>query len=217
MRIRTLSLLGALLTVSAAASAQEPMKRWEQGERLGSPVPGLERLERLEGTGIIQYDPGSPDGTRTAGQGFTFLGNLFDTRNGSPLSPGTITQIQWYNGNAGAKGSDDMFLGIFPDGGGNVTDFIDSVDSFAFNTYALSVGPLGGSPVFVGFYAGVGPTEGPPVSIGYASGSYNGQGFHGSQRTFSGVVGSSIPSQNMVIRITGSLVVPVELLEFDLD
>ncbi len=204
--LATLSLAGVL-----ASAETEGRERRQRGERVGAPIRGLERAERFEGGGLVQYDPGLPDGTRFTDQGFSWLGNLFDTRSGSPLGPGTITQIQWYNGQTNPT---DNYLVIFPQSGPDYGGFVGSVDSFAFNTYNLIHGPVT-APVFVGFYAADQPAT--PVSLGYANGSYNGQGFHASQRTFFDSAGETIPGMNIVLRISGSLIIPVELLEFEVE
>ena len=55
-------------------------------------------------------------------------------------------------------------------------------------------------------------------SIGFDTLTVNGQGFHGIQRDFyTGGSGSPLTGRNMIIRVSGNMIIPVELLEFEVE
>ena len=193
---------------------------------------GFKRVEarqvdgRLEGTGTVQYDPGTP-GTFIDGGGVSYVGNMFDTRNGLPLSPGTVTAISWYQGAACTQqfcipgegtSTGFAFVGVFPNAGNysGFAGYAAMVSAYGFNS--ISVSFQTSDTFFVGLGFG-GKEEGPGSfgSIGAATGTYNGQGFHGHQRAWNGPSSTALSTLNAVLRVRGSIVIPVELLEFELE
>lgn len=181
----------------------------------------------VEGTGTVRYDPGSPSFNATAPSNADFLGNLFNSGNGQPLESGTVTRVSWYQGRGcgitvcGKEGLSTSFasVAVFPNEGspsGHSGRFV-TVSTFAFNSVSLTavVDPT----FFVGLYVpSTGPGEGGMWgSVGVASATTNGQGFHGHQRSFAGSDSTPLTNLNVVMRATGNIVIPVELLEFELE
>ncbi|MCZ6506625.1 MAG: hypothetical protein O7A04_01060, partial [Acidobacteria bacterium] len=80
-----------------------------------------------------------------------------------------------------------------------------------FNSLPVSV------PVTGAFFGGLAAQAGLFASVGMRSASTNGQGFHGRQRSFGGVVSNTLPGQNIMFRVSGDIIVPVELLEFEVE
>lgn len=170
------------------------------------------------GTGTVQYEPGTPADALLSGTGFNnnYFGNFFDTRNGSPLSPGTVTLLSWYQG---AVGTANIGFGIFGPATGGATTYvvIASPAPYAFNAAVVNWPAPG--PFFAGMLEVTQQTCCINVGNGGArSTSYNGQGFHGQQRGFVNSPSTVIlPGQNMMARATGSIIIPVELLEFEVE
>ncbi len=187
----------------------------------------------VEGTGTVQYDPGAPSQFVTATGQASYIGNLFNTRNGAPLEGGTITRLSWYQGNGcpsvdcnverTGPGNGMTYFAqvvVFPEQGtfNNVAGYFVTVNEFAFNSVGVSVQVP--TTFFVGNLVPTGsPGEGTVAwgSVGAATGTYNGQGFHGHQRSFLGSNSSPVQGLNVVMRATGNIVIPVELLEFELE
>ncbi len=217
---RTAAVAGlAMALVATAALAQKEW--WEAALSNGAELRKVER--GLEGTGIVQYDDGTVTEIRSAQFPYEFLGNLFDTRNGVPLSPGSISGVSWYQGRAvylgEGKGSNPVLIAGFPTGTGSpfIYGITLGATEYAFNAVTFPPYPAP-TPFVVAIFA-ESIEGGPPFrgSIGLASGTTNGQGFHGLQRSFFGSYSGSVPSRNAIVRVTGSVIVPVELMEFDLD
>lgn len=207
-RLRSAVLLFAgasLLLVAAAAEAQPPKDVYpDRPNHRGQLKSGP------EGVGTVSYDPGAPADAIVVLPGTVNLyGNVFDTRNGQPLSPGTVTRVTWYTGPIGT------FAPVWYAPSTPVTAVYVGCCSAtvpnAFNSATVTIPAP--SPIFLGLDVG---GTGAFGSLGLRSASTNGQGFHGQQRTIYGAA-NSLPGQNMMVRISGSIVVPVELLEFDLD
>lgn len=55
------------------------------------------------------------------------------------------------------------------------------------------------------------------VPVGGRSASYAGQGFHGVRRTPGGVPSVTLSGINAMVRASGNIVIPVELLEFEIE
>ncbi len=196
------------LAVPVAVSAQPEPERIPkaQGVKIGG-VP--------EGVGTIQYDPGAPADSFVGQTGPSVtIGNRFSSRNGQPLSPGSVSAFSFYPQNfpGGLVG----FWGP-PTGGGGAPFFgsiyVSGVASNTFNVFAITPNNFG-TDFMVGIYI---PTSG---QIGMRSASTANQGFHAMQISWNGGSGGnyqSIASNNAMFRVSGSIIVPVELMEFDLD
>jgi len=201
----------ALIVVVAAAIALAPAvwgqgTHWDRtGDRPAARVP--------QGVGTVQYDPGAPADTFLSGgpaNAASYLnGNRFDTRNGQPLSAGTITGISWYQGADPAN-----FAGVVVGPIGGVPVFAVSYDPLPNTFNAIS--PV--IPIPPSFFAGLALS---PVasfgSIGARSATYAGGGFHGLQQSFSGGTTNQLTNLNVMVRVTGSMVIPVELTEFEVE
>ncbi|MCZ6507450.1 MAG: hypothetical protein O7A04_05305, partial [Acidobacteria bacterium] len=137
------------------------------------------------------------------------IGKTFDTRNGNPLSPGSISGVSWYQGavtgsiGVVAYGSPGATLGFI---------LVSGVAPYAFNAASAAI-PVATGAQFVGLalYGGV------FGSVGMRSASTNGQGFHGHVRNFFGGGYVVLSGQNAMVRVSGSVIVPVELMEFELE
>ncbi len=199
LRRCTSSALACWIACAGAVTAQAP-----------PPAP-----ERVEGTATIRYDPGTD--LYSAGSLKPVVGNLFDTQFGQPLASGTIYRI------SAVIGSDGGYDGSFAVAGpvaGTTAPFLAAPRFPADTAYTAvaSFSPLDVPSVFVvGFLVNL------AQGLGLATRTTQGQGFHahswyggyGNQRA-TGI--RPIAGQNATIRVTGSVaVVPVELLEFDLD
>ncbi len=197
----------ALLLSTSAAWAQRPTNKAGKERNIAVRVDGL------EGTGVVQYDPGAPaDSFHLNGPAYTegYYGNLFDTRNGVPLSPGTITGVSWYQG---AETGYGYGLVDFGPAGGTITTqlALTSPVPLAFNAITAAVAFPGTK--WVGLALGFDAFG----SVGARSASTNSQAFHARQRNWYGDTSNSMPGQNIMLRVSGTLIVPVELMEFDVD
>ncbi len=224
MRRNLATLIGitlALTLVPEAKAQKRPHEMLEEARRAGRRVVEAHKGSRAtQGIGVIQYDPGTPVGVRFADPPYAFVGNNFDTQNGVPLSPGTVYAMSWYHGSASTKGSPALMI-VPSTAASPILMMFSNVQTYAINVASFS--PISVVPPF---FAGVGapaPQAGRGKSftqVGYATQSTNSQGFHGSQRTFSGGGGGGrapIPSQNLLVRATGNVAIPVELLEFEVE
>lgn len=209
--LAVIAALGGIAPIEAQADSES----WSERAAGVRPLPGVRSGRSLQGIDTIQYDPGAPQGVRGADQGFTFLGNLFDTQNGTPLTGGSLSGVIFYAGQVGAKGPSSVFMRV--EGPSSSFSSFLAANPYAFNTLAFSPVNIG-APFVVDFFApgGQQPPLGTGARIGFNSASYNGQGFHAVQRTFTGA-STAIPNQNMVIRAVGSVAIPVELLEFEVE
>ena len=84
----------------------------------------------------------------------------------------------------------------------------------AFNSITVAVPVL--SQFFVGFYMN-GDSAAPWGSLGAATATTQGQGFHGHRRSAFGGDSTPLPAINAVVRVSGSIIIPVELLDFELE
>jgi len=204
-----------LLTVAALLLLTAPV--WAQGpaNRAGTERNTATRLKGgLEGTGVVQYDPGSPaDSFHKNGPNYSggYYGNIFDTRNGVPLSPGTITGVSWYQGNLGNYPTSALI--DFGPPNGSITTQLALFGPVPLTFNAIGAAVPANGPKFVGLALGFDAFG----SVGARSASTNGQGFHAVQRNWPGSTGTALPGENIMIRIAGTVIVPVELMEFDVE
>ncbi len=194
-----------LLTLGVTTSQAQNTKVYDGRPNNTGGVAGIP-----EGVGTVTYDPGAPADVIVALPGSVNLyGNLFDTRNGAPLSPGTLTRVSWYTGSIGgfapvwfaSPGASATYLGC-----------CSATAPSAFNSAPISVSAPG--PFFLGLDVGGTGSFG---SLGLRSASTNGQGFHGRQRPSYAGASNTLPGQNAMVRASGSIIVPVELMEFDIE
>ncbi len=167
------------------------------------------------GTGTVQYDPPGPADILLAANLNWFVGNRFDTRNGNPLSSGVVTQIAAYWGPAPTA--------TYPVWGiKNVANtqilhltYVPGQVPLQFNT--LNVSWAVPSVFLGGLRIGNGGFPSSAYSVGVRYSSYNSQGFHGLVFAQSTSATSQIASGNAMFRVSGDLVIPVELVEFELE
>ena len=225
-RLLSLTAITLALAVVTAVEAQNNRRTVRDDARAaGMRVIRADRTAPSpEGTGIIRYDPGSPDGVRFASGGFAFLGNDFDSQNGTPLSPGTISGFSWYHGPSTTKGNYASFLIVPSTGASPIMGNVTGISTYATNAVVFSSPISVQPPFFVGVAVPPPPAEnrgqGSFDQIGFNTQSTNSQGFHGSQRTFSGGgLGGRAPitNQNISLRASGNVAIPVELLEFEIE
>ncbi len=217
MSQRIVSVLAAVALVAGATLAQSPTvgDKANIGRVHARQVSGVP-----EGTGTVQYDPGAPaDAFGIAPPSLCLFGNRFDTRNGSPLSfPGTATGISWYQGASPSPSLDNaVALVAAPLGLPCPYVILDPpIVPFAFNSVAVSF-PMP-STRFVGlivpYYTGLPAYFG---SVGLRSATTNAQGFHGIQRSDNGGISNTLAGQNAMVRVSGNIIIPVELLEFEVE
>ncbi len=212
---RTFTLALTLFAVLAAVSVTSAQDL-DPGRSPGKSVPS----ETPSGAGIVIYDPGAPADSLLGQTGpSATIGNRFSSRNGNPLSPGSAYFLSFYLANASLGGGLAVLWGP-PTGGGGAP----LIASFQVGTIpSTGTNGISFTPIFVGsdFLAGIYLNSGQPSrgQMGLRSASTNGQGFHGMQISFGGGVGAnyaSLAGQNAMMRAAGTFIVPVELMEFDI-
>ncbi len=208
--MRKIGLAGATLLLACSVL---------DAQRFTTPPPAKKDTVRAsipEGTGTVQYDPGAPaDGFPVGSFSFNYFGNRFDTRNGVPLSPGTVTGVSFYAGNPGTLYP--THIAVFGRLGATLSNyaFVTGVAPLTFNAFPVSLSF--NSTLFAGILARTYGNGGVFGSVGARSASTNGQGFHGVQRAFYPATTSSLTGTNIMLRLSGTLIVPVELQEFDVE
>jgi hypothetical protein len=217
MRARTATVFVAAFLTTAGGQAQHVTKESLKDK---PKVRAHQVSGQRQGVGTVQYDPGAPaDAFGLAPYPLNYFGNRFDTSNGNPLSfPGTVTGVSWYQGLLGYYGPIAIAIAGPPATSLSLTAVATSVAPNAFNSVGVSW-PFGGA-----FIAGLvnpaspaGGAGGYFGSLGLRSASTNAQGFHGIQRNWSGAVSNALPGQNAMVRVSGNVVIPVELLEFEVE
>lgn len=164
--------------------------------------------------GTVVYDDGNV--SLVSAVTSVTAGNQFDTNNGNPLtSSGTIftATVYWVSVSGGSA-----WISFYDQQNGTTANFIDDNNlpaSTGFNTYT-TFGALGGSVNYVGssFLFGGWNTVGD--APGFSTGS-NGNGFHAmliNDITATGF--TRFTDVNAVSSATGNLLIPVELMDFEI-
>lgn len=178
--------------------------------KLDAPVKTKAPKNRLVGT--ITYD----DGMLTALPSLSSYcwGNHFDTAAGSPVqASGSVTQLQFFM--ATGVGTDGVFVSVYGPPVGTTAPFLDDISvtlnngSATWNTATITAQNYTGT----GFLAGVWYVAGDSVGLG--SGTVGMQGHHGMR--INDIVGTdfaTVASVNAMVRATGDVLVPVELMSF---
>ncbi len=203
--------LALVLCDAALAQGHHPNRNPQPSEEKTTP----------QGTGTIAYDPGTPaDFTLGGGGPSQSIGNRFNTRNGSPLSTGSVSAVSFYLQNNTLGGGLVALWGP-PTGGGGapyIAGFtLGTVTNSTFDGISIAPVPVGNDFMAVMYLNSGQPSRG---VLGLRSASTNAQGFHGMQMSFGGGAGANyavLSNANAMLRATGTVVVPVELLEFELD
>jgi len=214
-RVVVLALLVSLCLIGAS-EAQRPLTPREQDLRarssLGSTTarPGTGEL----GTGLIQYEPGAPADVIATSPLTLMVGNIFNSHLGLPLSSGTVSQVSWYQAQIGTVVTSIPFKVLPPGSPFSTAANIAPTASYAFQVATVfTASQAVGTQFFAGFAAG----QGSFGNIGLRSATINTQGFHGVQRNFSPANSTPLPGQNAMVRIAGNVIIPVELLEFEVE
>lgn len=172
--------------------------------------------------GTIVYDTGTVSGF-VAASGWT-VGNHFDTAAGSPvLAPGTVTRFTYFVLSLGGYANGYLTVYDNPTTGGAApmltwTSLTPLVGSW--NTVTLSVNYTG--PAFLaGLYNWVtATTTANGETCGLDSGAVGGQGYHAMAINWGSPSGSgftTLGSYNALLRASGNILVPVELMEFEVE
>lgn len=207
----TVALSAALLLAGTTAWAVSQYLDPLPDQRSG-PTPNAVQGGGIEGTGVVQYDPAGPADS-FAGVIGRIVGNVFDTRMGQPLETGNVSQMAFYHG-----GSDATFpyVGVVELSPFSVitTPSFSGVVPFTFNTVPITGAPSVSPPFFAGMLVSNAFTSSGD-SVGMRSASTGGQGFHAGSLPFGGPV-IDLAGRNAMVRVAGSIwVVPVELMDFD--
>lgn len=169
--------------------------------------------------GTIQYDDGVASGPATAPTS-EMHGNQFNSANGNPvMSSGSVTQVDFYMVSVAMS---NAFVTIMDQVNGTTANLLIStqatgVNSGTFNNFVFST-PIN----YAGntFLAGVWLNAAPPGAdaLGLGNGSTGGQGFHGVNINDIAATGfTTVPSVNYLIRPTGNIITPVELINFEIE
>ncbi len=206
--MKSIVFLCALLVTSFHLAAPAEGQGW-----VGRDGSGQASDTKKLGTGTVQYDPGTPADSLLPGPAL-LIGNRFDSRSGAPLSPGTVTAIAAYWGGQDATFPVLAILNTANTGIYGVA-YAGSQVPYQFNTFALAA-PV--PSVFMGIVLASSNYVSSADAVGMRSASTNGQGFHAV--TAANAFGSpfnNVAGQNAMVRVSGTVVVPVELMEFDVD
>mgnify|MGYP007073190870 CR=1 FL=1 len=203
----------ALVVVASVAVAQSNTRSGVRGMK----VPGKPGIPSVVGT--VQYEPGAPADVLQTGTANEIIGNLFNSASGSSLQAGTLTAASFYPGALTGAYAIVSAFGA-PTGGGNVPGlaiyYVSGAAPFTFNSFGMNLGV--GATFVLGQYIGL--FDGPDQAA-LRSASYNGQGFHGAQLNFisAGLATgfTLLPGQNAMMRATGDILIPVELMNFDVE
>jgi hypothetical protein len=169
-----------------------------------------------QGTGTITYDTGVNAGFHPdAGQ--RVVGNRFNSALGGPLTTGMVTMITLFPALSGGQ-SLSVLGPPSPGGTAMIIDFQNAnLMANAFNvvtmTTAVPVGP-DFLATFIGFYV-----AGMDGLLGMSDMANGNQGYHAFSGVYVGaIMGASmlmaVPARNAMIRASGDMLVPVELMEF---
>jgi len=213
--------LGAVTLVSAerpkpaekvAFEGQDNVKAQRSGpavKNLDTPVQTKAPKNRNLGT--ITYD----DGTLTAFPAISSYcyGNQFNTANGAGvMASGSVTAVQFFM--APGAGTDNVFLSVFGPVSGTAASVLTSAsvpaasNTFNMHTFATPINYGGAS-----FLAGVWYISGDTVGLG--TGTAGGQGYHGMLiNDIAGTGFQPLSTLNALVRASGDVMIPVELMTF---
>lgn len=210
--VKVTATLGVALLVAGSATWAVGQYVDPKPDQRSGPTPDAVQGGGIEGTGVVQYDPpGAADSF--AGSLGNLVGNVFDTRMGQPLETGNVSQMAFYHG-----GSDATFpyVGIAELSPFSVitTPSFSGLVPFSFNTVPITGAPSVSPPFFAGVLVS-NSFASSADSVGMRSASTGGQGFHAGSLPFGGPV-IDLAGRNAMVRVAGSIwVVPVELMDFD--
>ena len=222
-----IALLGGVAAVQAARKAltkdERAQIRVQRQQRLGVHPKQVQKARRQGKStenvvGTITYDPGAPaDAFMSEPGGNNVISNRFNSALGAPLRAGNLTGVTFFPGNVVSIAVVSV---MGPPAGGQATIIgVTYLSGIAGNTFnSVNVGPFAvGADFMAGQYVGAfGGTD----QVGLRAASVNGQGFHAHQMNFIGTNTATgvipLPGQNVMFRATGNLLVPVELMDFQI-
>jgi len=241
MKTRVIASVAVVLVAVAMAWSQGPEQARQQppwtlvASGKGRPVSLNPPAKSL---GTIAYDTGGISGYTPNYVGRSLWGNLFDSNQGvNPLAPGTISSIFWCQGVPGLSPVRSPYLafvvvapnvnptaGTFAALQGIPYPAMTSNGCFSLTGLSINVGPAfiaglsNATSLGSGLYAG----------MAWDANTLGGQGFHGVRAGLAagppwGFAPITAPPisfpqpRNAVVRVSGNIVVPIELLDFHVE
>jgi hypothetical protein len=147
------------------------------------------------------------------GSNGNIVGNVFDIGGAGPLSTGSVTQMAFYIGGGDATFPYAAIVELSPFALITLPGFTGIVP-FTFNTV-----PIGVPTVDIPFMGGVLVSSfftSSADSVGMRSASTRGLGYHAGSLPYGGPV-ISLGNRNAMVRVGGSIWVPVELMSVDVE
>lgn len=235
---RLLICVGALLLLAlgsfyVTADERRLLKSKEGEAALSAPDRSAAKINKLEVpkqtpaiankavVGTIQYDTGTVTGTPGAGLVSLMVGNQFDTAIGGPvMASGSVTMVSFYlnttggasafislygpvNGTTAPKLTSALFSGLVS--GFNTVTFAPAIN-YSGPSFLAGVWLAGATADVVGLDSNLGTQGAHGIAIDDAFPSSTGTNF----QTLPGSV-------NAIVRPTGNILVPVELMSFSIE
>lgn len=212
--------LVATLATAASPTPEEKRAMREADSNRSSPLRA-EQVRPRNVTGTIQYDPGAPQDLfrGDSGGGSEVVVNRFNSNSGDPLKSADLTAVSFFPASGNSSPSLSFFGTPNPTGsasrlqGGSVTGVVASTFNVVNFTAPIAVP----NDFLAGLYVGTFNA----ASLGMRTASTNAQGFHAAQISFdtanNGDNFTPIAGQNAMFRASGDILVPVELMTFQVE
>jgi hypothetical protein len=217
--VATLFLTAGALTLGAAAPPRSQKEIKAKGALKAKGAKAHAKAVRAKDAphvvGTVTYDTGAANAGGWPGPQNN-VGNRFDSAAGGPLlMTGQVSMVTFFPVQAGGTG----FVTLFgpPNGGGSASNLGSiQVSGPIANTFNIvNVGNIAVGPDFL---AGAWQLLPGTLVNGMDNMSVGGQGFHafGCNTNFPGACTGfvTVPGQNALVRSTGNILVPVELMNF---
>jgi hypothetical protein len=209
-----LMMVGPALTVADAAQSGRPNARKAEAKVLADASQFV--------VGTVQYDTGTnagfhPDGANGGNLNRT-VGNRFNSALGGPLlAAGTVTMLTVFPANGGTQ---SVSIGSAPSTMNTVMvfDYL-TANLMAGQFNAITVAPaVNVTADFVGLFLGAFGTTQAAGLLGMSDMATMGQGYHAVEGFYvSAMIGTmfqTVPNRNAMLRATGNILTPVELMDF---
>jgi hypothetical protein len=207
--------IAVLMCVAAGsllAAAPPKLGKGPKAKAVKGRVKAVRAKDAPHVVGTVTYDTGTNNAGFSSGSG-TNVGNRFNSALGAPLlNTGNVSALSIFP--AGSAG----YVTVF--GPPNTMGTASNLGSFQFTgaaPAAFNVVGLPGIAVGPDFLAGVWQ-NGPSVAVGMDNLTVGGQGFHAFNLNTNfpgaGTGFAPIPTRNALVRATGNILVPVELMNF---
>jgi hypothetical protein len=205
--------VGLALSVADAAEGGRRNSRKATEVRIVPPAPEL--------IGTVTYDTGVNAGFHpdaTVGNLNRCVGNRFNTALGGPLlATGMVSMLTVFPAN---NGTQSISIATAPNAGGTamVLDFL-AANMMANQFNAVTIAPaVAVTSDFVGFFLGLFGATQPAGLIGMSDMQNLGQGYHAVEGFYFGsalaTMVTPVANRNAMLRVTGDILVPVELMDF---